>query len=156
MNLRIANFVLICFFATPLVASSCASYPAGTWKLDKSSALQFEHIWLQVLTQKNVPALDCMLADEFKDTSMKGALRPKAQVLRELPGKRPGDDYQQNLVDLEADIIGDTAVVHGVNLISDQQGHEVLRIRFTDVLHFSHGRWLALAAQETPEQQQPH
>jgi hypothetical protein len=25
----------------------------------------------------------------------------------------------------------------------------LLRIRFTDVLHFSHGRWLAVAAQET-------
>ena len=37
----------------------------------------------------------------------------------------------------------------GVNVISDLNGHEVLRIRFTDVLHFSRGHWLAVAAQET-------
>ncbi len=97
-----------------------------------------------------------MLAAEFKDTSMKGALRPKAQVLRELSGKRPGDDYQQKLTELEVDLFGNAAVVHGVNLISDQQGHEVLRIRFTDVLRFADGRWLAVSAQETAEQQQQH
>ncbi len=155
MDFRVAVLVLAFALAEPLFASPCASYPAGTWKLDQSSALEFEHIWLRMLEQKNVAALDCMLADEFKDTSMKGALRLKDQVLRELPGKRPGDDYKQNLQDLEANIIGDTAVVHGVNLISDQQGHEVLRIRFTDVLRFTDGRWQAVAAQETAEQQQP-
>jgi hypothetical protein len=140
--------------ATPLFASPCPSYPAGTWKLDQSSALEFEQVWLRMLEQKNVAALDCMLADEFKDTSMKGALRQKDQVLRELPGKRPGDAYQQHLIDLEADILGNTAIVHGVNLISDQQGHEVLRICFTDVLRFADGRWQAVAAQETAEQPQ--
>jgi Domain of unknown function (DUF4440) len=154
VNFRIAILVLLFAFAKLLFAAPCAAYPAGKWKLDKASALEFEQVWLRVLTQKNVAALDCMLDAEFKDTSMKGGLRPKAQVLRELPGKRPGDDYQQKLVDLEADIIGDTAVVHGVNLISDQQGHEVLRIRFTDVLRFAEGRWLAVSAQETAEQQQ--
>jgi hypothetical protein len=126
---------------------------SGEWKLDQASAVQFEQAWLRVLTQKNVAALDCMLAAEFKNTSMKGALRPKAQVLRELPGKRPGDDYQQKLTDLDVDLFGSTAVVHGVNLISDQQGHEVLRIRFTDALRFADGRWLAVSAQETAEQE---
>jgi hypothetical protein len=92
-----------------------------------------------------------MLANEFKDTSMKGVLRSKAQVLHELPLRK--DQYQQTLVDLEADLFGDTAVVHGINIISDQQGHEVLRIRFTDVLCFNHGRWLAVSAQETVEAQ---
>lgn len=156
VKFRIASLMLVFSLATPLFASPCASYPTGTWKLDQSSALEFEHVWLRMLEQKNVAALTCMLADEFKDTSMKGALRPKDQVLRELPGKRPGDDYKQDLEDLEVNIVGDTAVVHGVNQISDQQGHEVLRIRFTDVLRFADGRWQAIAAQETAEQQQPH
>jgi hypothetical protein len=67
--------------------------------------------------------------------------------LRELPKRQ--SDFQQTLADLSVDLFGDTAVVRGVNVISSLQGHEVLRIRFTDVLHFSHGRWLAVAAQET-------
>jgi hypothetical protein len=144
--------LLILLSAEPMFASSCKAYPEGSWKRDRASALQFEETWLDVLKQKNTAALDCMLASEFKDTSMKGTVRPKAQVLHELPLRK--DQYQQNLSDLEADLFGDTAVVHGVNLISDQQGHEVLRIRFTDVLCFNHGRWLAVSAQETAEAQQ--
>ncbi len=146
---------LVLILASPLFASSsCPAYPVGTWKLDQPSALQFEQAWLGVLQHKNVAALDCMLDDNFKDSSLKGELRPKAQVLRELPQKRPGDGYQQKLTDMQADLFGDTAVVHGVNVVSDQQGQEVLRIRFTDVLRFSDGRWRAISAQETAEQHQ--
>jgi hypothetical protein len=85
---------------------------------------------------------------------MKGVVRPKAQVLRELPLR--SNQYQQSLTGLEADLFDNTAVVRGVNIVSDQQGHEVLRIRFTDVLRFADGRWLAVASQETSEQQQQH
>ena len=128
-------------------AADCPAYPAGDWKLDSASALQFEQIWLDMLQQKNSAALDCILAPEFKDTSREGALRPKAQVLSELPTHQ--NDFQQKLAELSAELFSDTAVVHGVNVISDLKGHEVLRIRSTDVLHFRQGRWLAVAAQET-------
>lgn len=151
MFFRVALMLLL--LAAPLIASTpCSAYPRGDWKPDAASALRFEHTWLDMLNHKNTAALDCMLAPEFKDTSRKGALRPKEQVLRELPGQREQDKYQQTLTDLHADLFGDSAVVHGVNVISDQQGHEVLRIRFTDVLHYTDGRWQAVAAQETDEQ----
>jgi len=136
----------------PLSASSCAAYPSGSWKRDKVSAERFEQEWLAMLKQKNSAALDCMLANDFKDTSMKGVLRPKTQVLRELPLR--SDQYQQNLTGVDAELYGDTAVVRGVDVVSDQQGHEVLRIRFTDVLCYTHKHWLAVAAQETVEAQQ--
>jgi hypothetical protein len=143
------------FFALvkPLAAAPCAAYPAGTWKLDRASAIDFEHSWLLVLKQKNTAALDCILAADFKDTSMKGLLRPKWQVLHELPLRN--DQYQQTLTELEAEVFGEAAVVHGVDIVSDQQGKEVMRIRFTDTLGFTNGRWLAVAAQETTEQS-PH
>jgi Domain of unknown function (DUF4440) len=152
VRLRLRLLLLLLLVSVePMFASSCKAYPAGSWSKDRASALQFEQAWLDVLKQKNPVALDCMLANEFKDTSMKGVLRSKAQVLHELPLRK--DQYQQTLVDLEADLFGDTAVVHGINIISDQQGHEVLRIRFTDVLCFNHGRWLPVSAQETVEAQ---
>ncbi len=44
-----------------------------------------------------------------------------------------------------------SAIVRGVNVISDRKGTEVLRIRFTDVLRFTGGHWLAVAAQETDQ-----
>jgi hypothetical protein len=146
---------MLLLVARPLFSSStCAAYPAGDWKLDKPSALQFEEVWLQTLNQKNTAALNCMLDAEFKDTSRKGALRSRDVVLRELTQQKEQDQYQQKLSELEPYLFGDTAVVQGVNVISDQAGHEVLRIRFTDVLHFADGHWLAVAAQETDEQ--PH
>lgn len=133
----------------PVFAAPCPSYPAGSWKKDQPSALRFEQSWLEALNQKNIAALDCMLDDSFKDTSMKGALRPKTQVLKELPFR--SDQWQQKLTNMEAQLFGNTAVVHGVDQVSDQQGHEVMRIRFTDVLHYMNKRWVAVAAQETAE-----
>ncbi len=150
MKSRMCGFVVFAVVlacAAPLAASPCAAYPAGTWRLDKSSALQFEREWLQVLKQKNTAALDCMLATDFKDVSMKGTVRPKSQVLREMPLRK--EQYQQTLTEMEADLFGNTAVVHGLSIITDQLGHEVMRIRFTDVLCFTNGRWLAVASQET-------
>ena len=100
---------------------------------------------------KDTVALDCILAPDFADTSRKGALRPKTQVLQELTQGKEQDQYEQKLTELQTNLFGDTAVVHGINVISDKQGHQILRIRFTDVLHYSDGHWLAVAAQETDE-----
>lgn len=148
---RVGLLLGLLAFARPLLASThCSAYPAGTWKRDKTSVLQFEHAWLQVLTEKNAAALDCMLAADFKDSSTKGMVRLKSQVLRELPLR--SSQHQETLTDLEADLFDDTAVVHGVGVIADQQGHEVTRIRFTDILRFVKGRWYAVASQETTEQ----
>jgi len=152
MSLRSLLLAILLFLTQPLLASrNCAAYPAGDWKLNEASALQFEQVWLETLQQKNTAALNCMLDADFNDTSRKGALRPKDVVLHELTQHKEQDQYQQKLTELQPHLFGDTAVIHGVNVISDQQGHEVLRIRFTDVLRFTEGRWLAVAAQETDE-----
>lgn len=121
--------------------------------MDRASAVEFEHQWLDILNRKDAAALDCILAPEFTDTSRKGALRPRAQVLQELTQRKEQDEYKQKLTDLQTVLFGDSAVVHGVNVISNRQGREVLRIRFTDVLHYTGGHWLAVAAQETDEEQ---
>lgn len=135
----------------PVIASPCPAYPAGTWKLENASALEFEQKWLDILNRKDTVALDCILAPDFADTSRKGALRPKTQVLQELTQRKEQDQYEQKLTELQTNLFGDTAVVHGINVISDKQGHQILRIRFTDILHYSDGHWLAVAAQETDE-----
>jgi uncharacterized protein DUF4440 len=151
VGFKIFVVVVLSIFAKPLSAAECPAYPKGEWQLTQASALQFEQKWLEVLNEKNTAALNCMLASDFKDASRKGALRPKDQVLRELTQHREQDQYHQELANLQANLFGNTAVVHGVNVISDAQGHEVLRIRFTDVLYFENARWFAVAAQETDE-----
>jgi len=132
---------------TSLPADTCTAYPEGSWKLDKDSALTFELKWLDALNNKDSAALNCILAPEFIDTSRTGALRPKEQILGELASRQ--DQYHQTLTGLNAKLFGETAIVRGMNVITDSKGTEVLRIRFTDVLHFKDGRWLAVAAQET-------
>lgn len=71
--------------------------------------------------------------------------------MTELTAHKEQDQYVQTLTDMQASLFGDTAVVHGVNVITDPHGTEVLRIRFTDVLYYTGRRWLAAAAQETDE-----
>ena len=46
------------------------------------------------------------------------------------------------------DIAGDTAVMHGVNTLTDAAG-VLERERFTDVFVLQNGTWMALSAQET-------
>jgi hypothetical protein len=153
MLIRTFLFTVLLACAQPLFASSCAAYPAGTWKHSQESAQQFEQTWLDILNRRDTRTLDCILAPDFADTSRKGALRPRDHVLRELTLRKEQDQYEQKLSELQTNLFGDTAVVHGVNVISDRQGHEVLRIRFTDVLYYTGGHWLAVAAQETDETQ---
>jgi len=147
---NVMKLFLVLWLSISGVTISAAVPCPATYHFSQDSALQFEHDWLNALQQNDAAALDCILADEFEDTSWKGELRPKSQVLRELSG-RPAQ-YKQTLCDLEVDLVADVAVVHGVNVITDQQAHEVIRIRFTDVLRFSDHRWRAVAAQETAQQ----
>ncbi|MFC9838506.1 DUF4440 domain-containing protein [Rhodococcus sp. NPDC127530] len=46
------------------------------------------------------------------------------------------------------DIVGDTAVIHGVNTLTES-GTVLARERFTDVFIQQNGTWMALSAQET-------
>ena len=46
------------------------------------------------------------------------------------------------------DVMGDTAVIHGVNTLTE--GGKVLSTeRFTDVFTLQNGTWMALSAQES-------
>jgi len=114
---------------------------------DKRTVLRIEHDWLRALVERDRATLDRILADDFMDSSWKGELRNKRQVLAGLSKRLP---YSQHLQDVQIKLYGDAAVVRGLNMVSDQNGRIVMRIRFTDVLVYRHGHWQAVAAQETP------
>jgi len=130
------------------VAVATCSHPAES--ATKQAAIEFEQRWLDILQRHDAAALECMLAPEFTDISYKGAVRPREQVLRELPKR--SSEYQQHLDDLTVQLLDKVAVVRGVNIITDQENKPVARIRFTDLLQFSDNHWQAVAAQETAEQ----
>ena len=114
---------------------------------DERTVLRIEHDWLRTLVERDRATLDRILADDFIDSSWKGELRNKRHVLADLSKPLP---YSQHLQDVQIKLYGDAAVARGLNMISDQNGRIVMRIRFTDVLLYRHGHWQAVAAQETP------
>ncbi len=147
MIYRLALLISLLVAISTTAVATC-SHP--TESATKQSALQFEQRWLDILQRHDAAALECVLAREFVDISWKGAVRPREQVLRELPKR--SFDYQQRLDDLSVQLLDNVAVVRGINIITDQQNKPVARIRFTDVLQFSENQWKAISAQETAEQ----
>ncbi len=114
---------------------------------DERTVLRFERDWLRALVERDRTTLDQLLANDFIDSSWKGELRNKWQVLAGLSNPIP---YLQRLQDVKIKLYQDVAVARGLNMISDQNGRIMMRIRFTDVMLYRHGHWQAVAAQETP------
>ena len=147
MKYRLMVLASLILAASGVVVASCGPPEESA---TKKSALQFEQRWLDILQRHDAAGLGCILAPEFTDISWKGAVRPREQVLRELPKR--SSQYQQHLDDMSVDLLGNIAIIRGVNTITDQQNKPVARIRVTDILQFSEHRWQAVAAQETAEQ----
>jgi hypothetical protein len=112
----------------------------------EASVKVFEEDWLHALLTHDRAKLETILADSFADTTWKGEVHTKQQLLNGLTTRSP---YDQKLADVTVAFYGDTAIVRGTNLISDK-GSVVARIRFTDVLVLNHNHWQAISAQETP------
>jgi len=60
----------------------------------------------------------------------------------------PPLDRKTRFEQVRVRIYGDTAVVNGVVIASDESGNEVERSVFTDVFVYRDGRWQAVNAQE--------
>ena len=114
---------------------------------NERTVLRFERDWLRALVERDRATLDRILADDFIDSNWKGQLRNKWQVLAGLSNPIP---YLQRLQDVNIKLYQDVAVARCLNMISDQNGRIMMRIRFTDVLLYRDGHWQAIAAQETP------
>jgi len=114
---------------------------------DERTVLRFERDWLRALVERDHATLDRILADDFIDSNWKGELRNKWQVLA---GLSKPVLHLQRLQDVKIKFYQEVAVARGLNMISDQNGRIMIRIRFTDVLLYRNGHWQAVAAQETP------
>jgi hypothetical protein len=111
-----------------------------------AAALATEREWVAALEQRDSATLDCILAPGFTDTSWRGELLLKPQVMKALPGRAPST---LNLSELSAELIGSTAIVRGVNT-QTSAGKLIGSVRFVDVFVYRSGRWQAVSAQETP------
>jgi hypothetical protein len=145
MHLR-GDFLI--FLIACLYCAAHAACPADSHT--EQGLRKVEDRWLQALISKDRATLDCILSSDFTDSSIKGELRTRAEVLGSLDRPR---DYIQKLAIDRVTVKGDTGVVAGKNIITGAAGNHLLEIRFTDTFIYQDGRWMALAAQETRIQQ---
>lgn len=107
--------------------------------------LATERAWVAALERRDTGSLNCILSPDFTDTSWRGELIPKAQVMKALPD-RPASTL--TLTELQTKLIGDVAIVRGVNR-QTAAGKIVGSVRFVDLFVYRSGRWQALSAQES-------
>jgi Domain of unknown function (DUF4440) len=109
-----------------------------------ADVLTQEMRWLTAITAGDVPTVEAILSPTFKHVDSEGRLIHRAE---EIANTAPLP-FTMNPSDQIVDIVGNTAVVHGINTLL--QGGQVMGVeRFTDVFELQNGQWMALSAQET-------
>jgi hypothetical protein len=125
-------------------SSSSSSTTTADVSKETEAVLAVEAQWLTAITAGDKPAIESILAPEFRHTNSDGKLLDRAAEMETIVPV----SFTMNPTEQIVTIVSDTAVIHGVNTIVDG-GKVLARERFTDVFVKQDGKWLALAAQET-------
>jgi len=118
--------------ALPLEAPPCAD------------VLAQEARWLTAITSGDGATVDAILSPTFRHVNADGEAFDRAQELAAMEPLHLSFTASDQVVD----VFGDTAVIHGINTVT-QDGEIVARERFVDVFLLQNGVWKALTAQET-------
>jgi hypothetical protein len=128
-------------------AASHAACRQQQQTLDETGAKLFERLWLEALKQSDAATLRCMLDDKFLDTTWRGQVHSRAELIA---GLKDRGNFKQVVEINKVEIYGHTGIVWGTNFIRDRNDHLLMRISFTDVLRYETTHWIAVAAEETP------
>ena len=158
-TLRTAAVVLVLALAVPVTVATLAT-PATSWAdtcaetgagvplpIDAppcADVLAQEARWLTAITSGDRETVEAILSPTFRHVNADGQMFDRAQ---EIAATEPLP-LVFNASDQMVDIAGATAVIHGINTVT-QDGKVLDRERFIDVFVLQNGVWLALAAQET-------
>jgi ketosteroid isomerase-like protein len=130
------------------VMVSSAGYPLG----DAAQLLYMEREWNDAMKNRDAVWFERNYADDATDViSRTGGLLTKAEAVAEARNSKD-TIASHELSDTNVRVVGDTAVVTGVNHVkgSDEKGQPFeRRVRFTDVFVKRDGRWQVLATQGT-------
>jgi hypothetical protein len=149
-----SSFLVDCFVATLLAMTAVTRSIIGALALLPVGAATASAAALVCHSQPRTEAavlatedawVAAILDPSFADTSWRGELISRGQVLDRLPG-RP--ESKLTLSDVHAVLIGNVAIVRGVNSQSDR-GRAIGSVRFVDVFAYRSGRWQAVSAQES-------
>lgn len=111
---------------------------------EQEAVLQQEARWLTAITSGDKDTIESILSPNFKHISSDGKLLDRGQEMATIVPVQ----FTMNPTEQTVDIVGDTAVIHGVNTLVES-GKVIARERFTDVFVKQNGTWMALAAHET-------
>ena len=136
-------------FAAPAVASADSCVDSGTGAPLPVTAppcadvLAQEARWLTAITSGDVATVESILGPTFRHVTAEGEVFDRAGEIAAMTPLDVAFTASDQIVDL----YGDTAVIHGVNTVT-QDGEVVGRERFIDVFVLHGGVWKAIAAQE--------
>lgn len=124
-----------------------AASDARTPEADKQTLTALEKEWLNA---RDAATLDRILASDFVHPVAPGYLLTKAQNIDWLMKHLRPASRQERLERLQVRLYGDTGIMNGLLIATDENGKELSRWLFTDVFVRRDGRWQAVNAQETP------
>jgi ketosteroid isomerase-like protein len=134
--------------AGPQGSQVSGSNPPPGSSIVQKTLLDLEGEWARALERGDMKALDRIVASDFVDTNYLGGIATKAQMFS-AGASQDRPRRLNHLEEMRARVYGDTGIVNGLNLVTDQEGRFLRRVRFTDVFTRQNGRWRAVSAQET-------
>ncbi|WP_317761716.1 nuclear transport factor 2 family protein [Rhodococcus opacus] len=111
---------------------------------EQDAVLAQEARWLTAITAGDRDTIESILSPDFKHITSEGKLLGRDEEIASIVPVA----FTMNATEQTVDIVGDTAVIHGVNTLTEA-GNVLARERFTDVFVKQNGTWMALSAQET-------
>jgi hypothetical protein len=144
-DLKVKILTVVAVLLAIASSASAADCPKNQPRTE-AALLALEENWARSLSEKNVAAVSCLVADEFEDADVDGSLHTRSQMLEHIPQRKPGVN---RLSEMRAHLEGNFGFVRGLATLEDASGKVIARVRFTDVFAYRDGRWQALAGQET-------
>lgn len=125
--------------------SSISDEPAQT------AIPQLEQRWADAITQADIPAIDTILADDFRRPApQSGQFIGKRELLDFYRSHlSPHSTTELHIESMTVTVYGDTALARGI-VVSTKPANPPVRSLFTDVFVKRENRWLAVSAQENP------
>jgi ketosteroid isomerase-like protein len=134
------------FFVVLLISLAAQATCPSNQPKNEATLLELEQNWAAALSRRDADTVACMVADEFEEADVDGALHSRAQMLAHIPHRQPGSN---RLTELRTHVDGNFGFVRGLNEVLDPAGKVKARVRFTDVFTYRDGRWQAILAHES-------
>lgn len=136
------TFIVLCL----VIAAAPVAWARTTPDTSAVATLKhLEHTWQQAILTGNKQVLQTILSPRFLDTSYKGTMRTKTEMLAAIKGPK---HYKAAISHLKVRVFDNAAILTGINTVTGPHKAWTARLRFTDVFIKHKGRWQAVGAQE--------